>query len=61
MKPKYNDNVKLSYMDSDSFVMHNKTNLILIFIKTFIKTFNKILIKIFLMMLTIDLILQIMK
>ena len=57
MKPKYNDNVKLSYMDSDSFVMHNKTNLILIFIKTF----NKILIKIFLMMLTIDLILQIMK
>ena len=61
MKPKYNDNVKLCYMDSDNFVMHNKTNLILIFIKTFIRTFNKILIKIFLMMLTIDLILQIVK
>ena len=26
MKPKYNDNVRLCYMDTDSFVMHNKTN-----------------------------------
>ena len=25
MKPKYNDNVKLCYMDTDSFIMHNKT------------------------------------
>ena len=26
MKPKYNDDVKLCYMDMDSFVMHIKTN-----------------------------------
>ena len=26
MKPKYNDDVKLCYMDTDSFVMHIKTN-----------------------------------
>ena len=26
MKPKYNDNVKLCYMDTDSFIMHIKTN-----------------------------------
>ena len=26
MKPKYNDKVKLCYMDTDSFVMNNKTN-----------------------------------
>ena len=26
MKPKYNDNVKLCYMDLDSFVMNSKTN-----------------------------------
>ena len=26
MKPKYNDNVKLCYMDTDSFVMHIKTS-----------------------------------
>ena len=26
MKPKYNDNVKLCYMDTDSFVMHIKPN-----------------------------------
>ena len=26
MKPKYNNNVKLCYMDTDSFVMHIKTN-----------------------------------
>ena len=26
MKPKYNDNVKLRYMDTDSFVMNIKTN-----------------------------------
>ena len=26
MKPKYHDNVKLCYMDTDSFVMHFKTN-----------------------------------
>ena len=26
MKPKYNDNVKLCYMDTDSFVMNIKTN-----------------------------------
>ena len=26
MKPKYNDNVRLCYMDTDNFVMHIKTN-----------------------------------
>ena len=26
MKPKYNDNVRLCYMDTNSFVMHIKTN-----------------------------------
>ena len=26
MKPKYNDNVKLCYMDADSFIMNIKTN-----------------------------------
>ena len=26
MKPKYNDNVRLCYMDTDSFIMHIKTN-----------------------------------
>ena len=26
MKPKYNDNVKLCYMDADSFVMNIKTS-----------------------------------
>ena len=26
MKPKYNDNARLCYMDTDSFVMHVKTN-----------------------------------
>ena len=26
MKPKYNDDVKLCYMDTHSFVMHIKTN-----------------------------------
>ena len=26
IKPKYNDNVRLCYMDTDSFVMHIKTN-----------------------------------
>ena len=26
MKPKYNDNVRLCYMDTDSFLMHIKTN-----------------------------------
>ena len=26
MKPKYNDDVKLCYMDTDSFAMHSKTN-----------------------------------
>ena len=25
MKPKYGDNVKLCYMDNDSFIMHIKT------------------------------------
>ena len=25
MKPKYGDNVKLCYMDADSFIMHIKT------------------------------------
>ena len=25
MKPKYEDNVKMCYMDSDSFIMHIKT------------------------------------
>ena len=25
-KPKYNDNVKLCYMDTDSFIMNIKTN-----------------------------------
>ena len=46
MKPKCANNVKLCYMDTDSFIMNIKT---------------KIFIKIFLMMLKIDLILQIMK
>ena len=46
MKPKYNDNVKLCCMDTDSFVMNIKTNV-----------FTKIL----LMMLKRDLTLQIMK
>ena len=26
MKPKYNDNARLSYMDTDSFIMNIKTN-----------------------------------
>ena len=26
MKPKYGDNVKLCYMDTDSFIMHIKTD-----------------------------------
>ena len=26
MKPKYNDNIKLCYMDTDSFIMNIKTN-----------------------------------
>ena len=26
MKPKYNDNVKLCYMDTDSFIMNIKAN-----------------------------------
>ena len=26
MKPKYNDNVKLCYMDTDNFIMNIKTN-----------------------------------
>ena len=26
MKPKYNDNVKLSYMDTNSFIMNIRTN-----------------------------------
>ena len=46
MKPKYNDNIKLCYMDTDSFVMNIKT-----------EDFTKIL----LMMLKKGLILQIMK
>ena len=46
VKPKYNDNVRLCYMDTDSFVMNIKTN---------------DFIKIFLMMLIIDLILRIME
>ena len=46
MQPKYNDNVRLCYMDTDSFIMNIKTNFF---------------IKIFLMMLIIDLILQIMR
>ena len=46
MKPKYNDNVKLCYMDTDSFVMHIKTNDFM---------------KIWLVTLKIGLILQIMK
>ena len=46
MKPKYNDNVRLCYRDTDSFIMNIKTN-------DFYKEF--------LMMLIIDLILQIMK
>ena len=29
MKPKYNDNVRLCYMDSDSFIMSIKTKLFL--------------------------------
>ena len=46
MKLKYNDNVKLCYMDTDSFIMNIKT---------------EIFTKIFLMMLERDLIRQIMK
>ena len=46
MKPKYNDNVRLCYMDTDSFVMHIK---------------KMIFIKISLVTLKIGLILQIMK
>ena len=46
MKPKYNDNVRLCYMDTDSFIMNIKTN-----------DFKKIS----LMTLKIGLILQIMK
>ena len=46
MKPKYNDNVRLCYMDTDSFVMHIKTNDFL---------------KISLVTLKIGLVLQIMK
>ena len=46
MKPKYGDNVKLCYMDTNSFIMHIKT---------------EISIKILLMMLRKDLIHQIMK
>ena len=46
MKPKYNDNVKLCYMDTDSFVMNIKT-----------KDFKKI----YLVVLIKDSILQIMK
>ena len=46
IKPKYNDNVRLCYMDTDSFIKNIK---------------QMIFIKIFLMMLIIDLILQIMK
>ena len=47
MKPKYNDNVKLCYMDTDSFIMN------------ILK--QKIFTKILLMMLIKDLIRQIMK
>ena len=46
MIPKYDNNVKLCYMDTDSFIMNIKTN---------------DFIKIMLMMLRIGLILQIMK
>ena len=46
MKQKYNDNVRLYYMDTDSFVMHIK---------------KMIFIKISLVTLEISLILQIMK
>ena len=46
MKPKYNNDVKLYYMDTDSFIMNIKTN---------------DFIKISLMTLKIGLILQIMK
>ena len=47
MKPKYNDNVRLCYMDTDSFEMNIKT--------------NDFYIKILLMMFIIGLILQIME
>ena len=46
MKPKYADNVKLCYVDTDSFIMHIKT---------------EISMKILLMMLKKDLIRQIIK
>ena len=46
MKPKYNDNIKLCYIDTDSFIMNIK---------------QKISTKILLMMLIKDLIRQIMK
>ena len=47
MKPKYDNNVKSCYMDTDSFIMNIKT--------------NDFFLKILLMMLRIGLILQIMK
>ena len=46
MKPKYDNNVKLCYMDTDSFIMNIK---------------RMVFMKIFLMMSRIGLILQIMK
>ena len=46
MKPKYNDNVKLCYMDTDSFIMNIK---------------QMIFMKISLMTLKVGLVLQIMK
>ena len=49
MKPEYSDNVKLCYMDTDSFIMHIKTEK------------QKISIEILQMMLKKDLIHQIMK
>ena len=53
MKPKYNDNVKLCYMDTDSFVMNIIKILLMMLLMMLMIT------KILLMMLKRDLILQI--
>ena len=41
MKPKYGDNIKLCYMDTDSFIMHVKTE---DFLKTLLMMLKKIMI-----------------
>ena len=60
MKPKYGDNVKLCYMDTDSFIMHIKTGDFYKDIADDVEE-QEISIKILQMMLKKDLINQIMK